>query len=107
MARSLTWLGAFEGEDPIGFVNVAWDSGVHAFLLDTRVREDRRHLGIGTRLVAEAVAASRNAAPSLEWPHVDFDDHLQPFYMDACGFVPTKAGLVRMATEDRLGTDSR
>lgn len=32
LARSLTWIGAFDGERLIGYANVAWDGGVHAFL---------------------------------------------------------------------------
>jgi hypothetical protein len=31
-----------------------------------------------------------------EWMHVDFDDHLRPFYFDACGFTPTNAGLIEL-----------
>jgi hypothetical protein len=29
--------------------------------------------------------------------HVDFDDELDPFYFGACGFIPTRAGLLRLA----------
>ena len=32
-----------------------------------------------------------------EWnwvEHVDFDEHLRPFYLGACGFAPTSAGLI-------------
>jgi hypothetical protein len=28
--------------------------------------------------------------------HVDFDDHLRPFYFEACGFTPTNAGLISL-----------
>ncbi len=28
-----------------------------------------------------------------EWLYVDFDDDLAPFYVKACGFEPTQAGL--------------
>jgi len=28
--------------------------------------------------------------------HVDFDDDLRSFYFDACGFVPTNAGIVAL-----------
>ncbi|WP_343713796.1 GNAT family N-acetyltransferase [Inquilinus sp.] len=77
-----------------GFVNVAWDGGVHAFLLDTAVTPSLQRQGHATRLVAEAVAQSR--AAGCEWLHVDFDPELRGFYLDACGFQPTEAGLVRL-----------
>ena len=76
----------------MGFVNVAWDGGVHAFLLDTVVAARARRRGVGTRLVAAAVAGAR--AAGCEWLHVDFDDRLRGFYLDACGFRPTPAGLI-------------
>jgi GNAT superfamily N-acetyltransferase len=75
----------------VGFVNVAWDGGVHAFVLDTLVAGDRRHAGIGRRLLAVAERESR--AAGCEWLHVDFEDELGPFYFEACGFTPTTAGL--------------
>ncbi|OWJ66805.1 GNAT family N-acetyltransferase [Inquilinus limosus] len=77
-----------------GFVNVAWDGGVHAFLLDTAVTPSLRRQGHATRLVREAVARAR--AAGCEWLHVDFDPELRGFYLDACGFRPTEAGLVRL-----------
>ena len=91
---SLGWVTAVEGEDLVGFVNVAWDGGVHAFLLDTMVRADRRRTGIGRALVETAVAGAQ--ASGCEWLHVDFDDHLRGFYLDECGFTPTGAGLVQL-----------
>ena len=36
-ARSLTWVSARRGGRLVGYVNVATDGGVHAFLLDTTV----------------------------------------------------------------------
>jgi hypothetical protein len=48
---------------------------------------------VGIKLVAEAERGAR--AAGCEWLHVDFEEHLQPFYFDACGFKPTAtAGLV-------------
>jgi len=35
LARSLAHVGAFAGMRLVGFVNVAWDGGIHAFILDT------------------------------------------------------------------------
>ena len=79
----------------IGFVNVPWDGGVHAFVLDTVVGERSRRGGVGAQLVA--VAAREARAAECEWLHVDFDDHLREFYFDACGFTPTNAGLIQLA----------
>ena len=92
--HSLGWVCAQEAGALVGFVNVAWDGGVHAFVLDTVVDARAQHRGIGTGLVATAVRHAR--AAGCEWLHVDFDDHLTEFYVQACGFVPTKAGLVAL-----------
>jgi hypothetical protein len=54
-----------------------------------------RGRGTGTGLVA--VAAENARAAGCEWLHVDFEDHLRPFYFDACGFTPTNAGLIALA----------
>ena len=93
--HSLGWVTAVDGDELVGFVNVAWDGGVHVFLLDTLVRADRRRQGIGTALVRAAVAGARGSG--CEWLHVDFDDHLRGFYLDECGFTPTGAGLVPLS----------
>ena len=77
-----------------GFVNVAWDGGDHAFLLDTKTRGELQRRGIGRELVRHAVEYARDAG--CEWLHVDFEPHLAAFYLDACGFQPTNAGLVRL-----------
>ena len=37
LARSLAWICAYADERPVGFVNLAWDGGSHAFVLDTTV----------------------------------------------------------------------
>ena len=92
--HSLGWVCARDGARLVGFVNVAWDGGVHAFVLDTMVRAGAARQGIGTELVAVSVAESR--AAGCEWLHVDFDDHLREFYFDACGFEPTNAGLIKL-----------
>jgi GNAT superfamily N-acetyltransferase len=88
--HSLGWVCAREGPDLVGFVNVAWDGGVHAFLLDTLVTARLRSQGVGTGLVA--VAAENCRSSECEWLHVDFEDHLRPFYFGSCGFTPTNAG---------------
>jgi ribosomal protein S18 acetylase RimI-like enzyme len=92
--HSLGWVCARQGGELVGFVNVAWDGGAHAFILDTIVTTRAGRQGIGTQLVAVAVSESR--AASCEWLHVDFDDHLRGFYFDACGFAPTNAGLIAL-----------
>ncbi|MEP6973205.1 MAG: GNAT family N-acetyltransferase [Actinomycetota bacterium] len=93
--HSLGWVCAREGEELVGFVNVAWDGTVHAFVLDTMVATGARRRGIGTELVALAVTEARNAG--CEWLHVDFEDHLRRFYFDGCGFEPTNAGLIALS----------
>jgi GNAT superfamily N-acetyltransferase len=92
--HALTWVGAFDGERLTGFVQVCWDGGSHAFLLDTVVDPGRQHEGIGGRLVEAAAAGAR--AAGCEWLHVDFEPHLSRFYLDGCGFRPTEAGLLRL-----------
>jgi hypothetical protein len=46
---SLAYVCAYQGEELIGFVNLAWDGGINEFLLDTtahprlcRMRSNRR-----------------------------------------------------------------
>ncbi|MDR6318337.1 GNAT family N-acetyltransferase [Actinoplanes couchii] len=92
--HALTWIGAFDAGQLVGFIQVCWDGGAHAFLLDTAVDPDRRHQGIGTRLV-EAAANDARAA-GCEWLHVDFEPHLEHFYLGMCGFRATNAGLIRL-----------
>ena len=92
--HSLGWVVAREDARLVGFVNVPWDGLVHAWIQDTMVAAAARHRGIGAELVAVAVTEARGAG--CEWLHVDFDDHLRPFYIDACGFTPTDAGLIAL-----------
>ena len=93
--RSLLWIGAFDGERLIGFVNLAWDGGVHAFMLDTAVAMTHRRRGIGTRLVREAIDAAR-ARRGIEWIHVDSDEALMRDFYGPAGFEPTPAGVVNV-----------
>jgi GNAT superfamily N-acetyltransferase len=93
LSRSLVHLTAEADGVLVGFVNVAWDGGQHAFILDTAVDRDFRHQGIATRLVKAAAAEARNRGAS--WLHVDFEPHLEIFYR-GCGFRPTLAGLIAL-----------
>ena len=92
--HSLGWVCAHGDDGLVGFVNVLWDGAVHAFIVDTIVSARAQREGVGTRLVAVAVAEAR--AAGCEWLHVDFEDHLRRFYFDACGFKPTNAGLIAL-----------
>ncbi len=96
LSRSLVYVCAYYRGRLVGFVNVAWDGGIHAFLLDTTVHPDVQRRGIGQQLVREAAAIARERG--IEWLHVDYEPHLESFYRD-CGFQPTAAGLMRLTGE--------
>ena len=91
--HALTWIGAFDADRLVGFVQVCWDGGDHAFLLDTAVDPGHQGRGIGVALV-EAAAGEVRAA-GCTWLHVDFEPHLTSFYR-SCGFRPTGAGLIKL-----------
>jgi GNAT superfamily N-acetyltransferase len=93
LPRSLVHIGAFADGRLVGFVNVAWDGGVHAFLLDTMVDPEFRRQGLATEIVRRATEATRQRG--AEWLHVDFEPQLEGFYR-TCGFQPTQAGLIRL-----------
>jgi GNAT superfamily N-acetyltransferase len=97
LRHSLIYVCAYENMALVGFVNVAWDGGSHAFLLDTTVHPDRQRHGIGQELVEQAVQAI--AGHGIEWLHVDYEAHLESFYR-RCGFVPTLAGLIHLQGEE-------
>jgi ribosomal protein S18 acetylase RimI-like enzyme len=97
--HSLGWVTARRPDGLlVGFVNVAWDGGDHAFLLDPKVRSDCQRRGIGTELISRAAARSR--AAGCEWLHVDFEARLEQFYLGACGFRPTPAGLIHLPARE-------
>lgn len=95
--HSLTWVQAYDTDELVGFVNVCWDGGGHAFLLDTAVDPSHQHRGIGAELVRIATEATR--AAGCEWLHVDYEPHLSSFYLDSCGFRPTGAGLINLRAQ--------
>ena len=93
-AHSLGWVCAYDDDGLVGFVNVPWDGGIHAFVIDTMVSARAARRKVGTRLMEVVVAEARTAG--CEWLHVDFEDHLRRFYFDACEFEPTNAGLIAL-----------
>jgi ribosomal protein S18 acetylase RimI-like enzyme len=92
--HSLGWVCANLDEVLVGFVNVVWDGGVHAFILETIVAPQAQRHGVGTEMLSIAVREARKAG--CEWLHVDFEDHLRQFYFDKCGFKPTNAALIKL-----------
>ncbi len=92
--HSLGWVTARWEGALAGFVNVIWDGGCHAWIQDVMVAAGARHRGVGTGLVAAAREGAR--AAGCEWLHVDFDEEHRAFYVDACGFTPTAAGLIAL-----------
>jgi ribosomal protein S18 acetylase RimI-like enzyme len=93
LSHSLAYVCAYQEKLLIGFVNLAWDGGEHAFLLDTLVHPQFRLRGIGRELVRKAISEAKQRG--LTWIHVDFEPHLQSFY-EGCGFRDTAAGLIRL-----------
>ena len=91
--RSLAFVCAYLENRLIGFVNLAWDGGEHAFILDTSVHPEFQRRGVGRELVRRAVAEAEGAR--IKWVHVDFEPHLRGFY-ELCGFRSTAAGLMRL-----------
>lgn len=96
LKHSLAFICAYHLNKLVGFVNLAWDGGFHAFILDTAVHRDYRRRGIGIQLVKEATTAAKKQ--NIKWLHVDFEPHLQTFY-DKCGFRHTNAGLIKLRSE--------
>ena len=92
--HSLGWVTAHDDGRLVGFLNVPWDGRVHAWLQDVIVSSLDRHRGIGRAMVA--VAADHSRAAGCEWLHVDFDEEHREFYIDACGFKPSAAGLIEL-----------
>ena len=91
LTHSFTWVTASTGDELIGFANVAWDGGVHFFLLDVTVHPEWQRRGIGRRLVQETIDACRGRG---EWLHVDANGKLMHGFYQECGFAMTSGGLV-------------
>lgn len=88
------WVVTRQGPELVGFVNVLWMVS-HMRGRKTRWSPSRRVVtGIGTKLVNQARDGAKTAG--CEYLHVDFEDHLRPFYFGTCGFAPTNAGLLSL-----------
>jgi ribosomal protein S18 acetylase RimI-like enzyme len=94
--KNLAYVCAYYSERLIGFVRLAWDGDIHAFILEPTVHPEFRRRGIGTQLVKQAARVAKERG--MEWLHVDFEPHLQEFY-DKCGFRDTRAGLMNLKSE--------
>jgi GNAT superfamily N-acetyltransferase len=92
--HSLGWATARLDRNLVGFVNVAWDGLVHAWLQDLMVETRSRRKRIGQQLVTTAADGARSAG--CDWLHADFGANLEQFYFGACGFRSTRAGLLRL-----------
>jgi GNAT superfamily N-acetyltransferase len=93
LEKSLVYVTAHFQGAVVGFVNVAWDGGLHGFVLDTTVHPDHQRSGLGSALLREAAAAAREAG--LEWLHVDYEPALEGFYKKS-GFSESKAALMHL-----------
>lgn len=93
LEQSLGYVCAYKDDRLVGFVNVAWDGGVHGFLLDTTVEPRYQRRGVGRKLVKKAIEIAESA--DLEWLHVDYEPDLREFY-EECGFESTSAGLLNL-----------
>jgi N-acetylglutamate synthase-like GNAT family acetyltransferase len=93
LKHALVYVCAFEEDRLIGCVKVAWDDGIHGFLLDPTVDPAFQRRGIGLRLVG--MAAEEAKKQGIEWLHVDYEPSLKQFYQ-SCGFRHTEAGLVNL-----------
>jgi GNAT superfamily N-acetyltransferase len=92
--HSLGWITARDDGQLVGFANVLWDGLVHAWIQDVMVATSARRQRIGVQLVHAARDGAARAG--CDFLHVDFEEHLQQFYIDACGFSPTRSGVMRL-----------
>lgn len=91
--HSLAYICAYKTDRLVGFVNLAWDGGIHGFILDTTVVPKHRRKGIGSTLLRRAADVARERG--IEWLHVDFIPELRSFYRKA-GYRSTEAGLLNV-----------
>lgn len=88
-----SWVTAHDDDELVGFVRAVWDGGRHAFVLDTIIEPRLQGQGLGTMLLAALAQDCRERG--IQWLHVDFEPHLEQFYL-AAGFRPTRAGLIEL-----------
>lgn len=93
LERSLEYIATFDQAKLVGFVNIAWDGGVHGFILDTTVHVEYQRQGIGLMLLDEAKRIAEQH--KLEWLHVDFLPEYESFYRKA-GYESILAGLLEI-----------
>lgn len=96
LAHALAYACAYAGDELIGFVRLAWDGGVHAFLLEPTVRPDYRRRGIGRALVERALSHIR--AHGISIVHVDYLPDKRGFY-EACGFRTGLGGILEFGAD--------
>ena len=94
LRQRLAYVCAYAAGALVGYVNLAWDGGVHAFLLDPTVHPAYRRCGIGTELVRRAAEVARERG--VRRLHVDYLPELESFYR-GCGFRHTEAGLMDLS----------
>ena len=75
---------------------MAWDGGIHGFILDTTVHREFQRRGIGAELMKRAAKSA--AERGIEWLHVDYEPHLTAFYC-GCGYRKTESGLLNLRDE--------
>ena len=107
MTVTFAWRGSFTSREVNAlhaeafqtrvFDDAEWDWAglVHRHSLGWVVARAARGRGIGTGLVEHARRGAQ--AAGCEYLHVDFEDHLAPFYYGACGFQPASGGLIRLS----------
>ena len=90
LSHSLLYVCAYADGRLVGFVNVAWDGGIHGFILDTTVHAEYQCRGIGRKLVKAAIESAR--AKSIEWLHVDYEQHPKLMFFFPLPLLTCKRG---------------
>ncbi|MBO9097889.1 MULTISPECIES: GNAT family N-acetyltransferase [unclassified Rhizobium] len=93
LSRRPAGIVAYADGQLVGFVNVAWDGGVHAFILDTCVDPRMRRQGIATGRIKEATSIAQEHG--ARWLRVNVEPQLASLYR-SCDFWPTEAGLIEL-----------
>ncbi len=94
LERSLAYFGGFSGATLISYLNVAWDGGLHGFILDTTVHPNYRRKQVALNMLIKATDVAR--IHGLEWLHVDYAPVYEALYQKA-GFRSTAAGILQLA----------